>query len=84
MIRFTKQDKIPQIRQEESSSDDDEHIFTSGDLDEEQGTGEKFACIGSYGVKSKAFIDMDGNNILIPKLLPIYKKNVHIELTENI
>lgn len=78
-----KQDKIPQISQDETSSDDDEQIFASDDFDEEQGTGEKFVCIGSYGVKSKAFIDMDGNNILIPKLLPIYKKNVHIELPEN-
>lgn len=59
-----KQDIIPQVSQDSTSSDIDEQIFASDDYNEETGTGEKYASIGSYGVKSKAYLDLDGKPIL--------------------
>ena len=59
-----KQDVIPQVSQEETTYDTNEQIFASDDYDNEKGTGEKYASIGSYGVKSKAYLDLDGKSIL--------------------
>lgn len=62
-----KQDIIPQVSQDSTSGDIDEQIFASDDYNEETGTGEKYASIGSYGVKSKAYLDLDGKSIIDKK-----------------
>lgn len=56
-----KQEKIVQVSKESSLSEDSEQVFASDDYNGEE--GEKYASIGSYGIKSKAYFDLEGNPI---------------------
>lgn len=52
-----KQDKISQIAQNTTTSDEEEQSWESDD------EREKYASIGSYGIKAKGFFDLKGNPI---------------------
>ena len=52
-----KQDKINQIEKESAPDDSEEQRWESDDK------SETYASVGSYGIKSKAYLDMDGNPI---------------------
>ena len=64
-----KQDLIPQVSQEEITGNEEEVVFSSDDKNE------VYAKVGSYGIKTKAILDLDGNPIQEEKIiLPDYFK----------
>ena len=69
-----KQDLIPQVSQEETTDNEEEAVFSSDD------ENEVYAKVGSYGIKTKAILDLDGNPIQEEKIiLPDYFKAEAVE-----
>lgn len=69
-----KQDLIPQVSQEETTDKEEEAVFSSDDKNE------VYAKVGSYGIKTKAILDLDGNPIQEEKIiLPDYFKAEAVE-----
>ena len=68
-----KQDLIPQISREETDNEE-EAVFSSDD------DNEVYAKVGSYGIKTKAILDLNGNPIQEEKIaLPDYFKTEIVE-----
>ena len=55
---------VKNIEQKEVADKEEETMFTSDDYDKDNATGEKYASIGKYGVKSKGYFDLNGNPII--------------------
>lgn len=69
-----KQDLIPQVSQEETTDNEEEAVFSSDD------DNEVYARVGSYGIKAKAILDLNGNPIQEEKIiLPDYFKAEAVE-----
>lgn len=67
--------KIDSIASESPTpSDTDEILFTEDDYSETFG-GEIHAKVGSYGVKSKGYLDIEGNDAIQPYINKIKNKN---------
>lgn len=57
---YKKQDRITGFSQGQTNEDTEEQVWES----DEDGNPEKYASIGNYGVKAKAYLDLNGNPII--------------------
>lgn len=62
-----KVDSLPSIESGFQQDDEEEIVGASNDYDGE-GTGEKYFSFGQYGIKAKAFYDLEGNPIISSSL----------------